>query len=318
MFRLQKYVDPDRNSFAPRMSPQRPSSLVWPLLITLALIWGSSFILMKRGLYADGVPMLSPWQLATVRLGVAWMALSPFLLRHHAYLRSHFWPLFGAGLLGNGIPAFLFATAQSRIDSSLSGMLNSLTPLMTLLAGLLLFGTRVRGIHVMGILLGLLGAAGLILVARDGGPLEVNAYALLPVLGTVCYGLSGNIVKRHLYSLPPIATAALALTFVGPVALLLAAGSGLDDTLTHVPGAGKALGFVVLLAVMSSALALVLWNMLLQHTSALRASSVTYLMPVVAIGWGLLDGEVIGLRELGMIALVLSGVYIVSIAERGR
>ncbi len=318
MFRLQKYVDPDRNSFAPRMSPQRPSSLVWPLLITLALIWGSSFILMKRGLYADGVPMLSPWQLATVRLGVAWLALSPFLLRHNAYLRSHFWPLLGAGLLGNGIPAFLFATAQSRIDSSLSGMLNSLTPLMTLLAGLLLFGTRVRGIHVMGILLGLLGAAGLILVARDGGPLEVNAYALLPVLGTVCYGLSGNIVKRHLYSLPPIATAALALTFVGPVALLLAAGSGLDDTLTHVPGAGKALGFVVLLAVMSSALALVLWNMLLQHTSALRASSVTYLMPVVAIGWGLLDGEVIGLRELGMIALVLSGVYIVSIAERGR
>jgi drug/metabolite transporter (DMT)-like permease len=300
------------------MSSQRPFSLVWPLLIVLALIWGSSFILMKRGLYAEGVPMLNPLQLATVRLSVAWLALSPFLLRHHAYLRSHFWALLGAGVLGNGIPAFLFATAQSRIDSSLSGMLNSLTPLMTLVAGVLLFGTRVRGVHVAGIGLGMVGAAGLILVARGGGPMEVNAYALLPVLGTVCYGLSGNIVKRHLYGLPPIATAALALTFVGPLSLLLAAGSGLDDTLAAVPGARRALGFVVLLAVMSSALALVLWNMLLQHTSALRASSVTYLMPVVAIGWGVLDGESIGLRELGMIALVLSGVYIVGIAERGR
>jgi drug/metabolite transporter (DMT)-like permease len=273
---------------------------------------------MKRGLYADGVPMLSPWQLAIVRLSVAWLVLLPFMLRHHAYLRSHFWALLGAGVLGNGIPAFLFATAQSRIDSSLSGMLNSLTPLMTLIAGVLLFGTRVRGIHMVGIGLGLVGAAGLILVARGGGPLDVNAYALLPVLGTVCYGLSGNIVKRHLYSLPPIATAALALTFVGPLSLVLVAGSGLDDTLASVPGSGRALGFVVLLAVMSSALALVLWNMLLQHTSALRASSVTYLMPVVAIGWGVLDGESIGLRELGMIALVLSGVYIVGIAERGR
>jgi drug/metabolite transporter (DMT)-like permease len=300
------------------MTPHRPSSLVWPLLLVLALIWGSSFILMKRGLFAEGVPMLSAWQLATVRLSVAWLALSPFLIRHHAYLRSHFWPLLGAGVLGNGIPAFLFATAQSRIDSSLSGMLNSLTPLMTLLAGVLLFGTRVRGIHVLGILLGLVGAAGLILAARGGGPLDMNAYALMPVLGTVCYGLSGNIVKRHLYGLPPIATAALALTFVGPVSLMLVAGSGLGDTLATVPGSGRALGFVVVLAVMSSALALVLWNMLLQHTSALRASSVTYLMPVVAIGWGVLDGELIGLRELGMIALVLSGVYIVGIAERGR
>lgn len=294
------------------------SSLVWPLLIVLALVWGSSFILMKRGLYLDGTAMLSPWQLATVRLSVAWLALSPFLIKHYAYLRKHALPLLGAGVLGNGIPAFLFATAQSRIDSSLSGMLNSLTPLMTLLAGVLLFGTRVRLIHVMGILLGLVGAAGLIASGRVDGPLTVSFYAALPVLGTICYGLSGNIVKRHLYGVPPIATAALALTFVGPISLVLAWDSGLPETLRTVPGAWNALGHVVVLAVMSSAVALVLWNVLLQRTSALRASSVTYLMPVVAIGWGLLDGETISGIQFGMIALVLSGVYIVSVAERGR
>jgi drug/metabolite transporter (DMT)-like permease len=220
--------------------------------------------------------------------------------------------------LGNGIPAFLFATAQSRIDSSLSGMLNSLTPLMTLLTGALLFSTRARGVHVFGILLGMAGAMGLVLSGRNEGPLTVSIYAALPVLGTLCYGLSGNIVKRHLYGVPPIATAALALTFVGPISLILAFNSGLPETLRTVPGAWSALGHVVLLAVMSSAVALVLWNVLLQRTSALRASSLTYLMPVVAIGWGLLDGESISTVQFGMIALVLSGVYIVSVAEKGR
>ena len=300
------------------MERERPTPLVWPLLIILALVWGSSFILMKRGLYEDGVPMLSAWQLATVRLSIAWLALSPFLLRHYGFLRTHALPLLGTGVLGNGIPAFLFATAQSRIDSSLSGMLNSLTPLMTLLTGVLFFATRARGIHLIGIVLGLVGAVGLIFSNRGEGPLTLSIYALMPVIATVCYGLSGNIVKRQLYGLPPIATAALALTFVGPVSIVLALSSGLPETLRTVPGAWKALGYVALLAVMSSAVALVLWNVLLQRTSALRASSVTYLMPVVAIGWGLLDGESIAFQQLAMIALVLSGVYIVSVAERAR
>ncbi len=291
---------------------------VWLLLLVLALIWGSSFILMKRGLYHEGVPVLTPWQLATARLAIAWLALSPVLFRHYRLLGKHALPLLGSGVLGNGIPAFLFATAQSRIDSSLSGMLNSLTPLMTLIAGGLLFGTRVRGIHLVGVVLGLAGAVGLIALQGGDGLPSWSMYAALPVVGTVCYGLSGNIVKRYLYSLPPMATSALALTFVGPVCIGLALGSGLPETLRTHPQGWSALGHVTVLAVMSSALALVLWNVLLQRTTALRASSVTYLMPVVAIGWGLLDGERIGMGQLGMIALVLSGVYIVSIAERDR
>jgi drug/metabolite transporter (DMT)-like permease len=182
----------------------------------------------------------------------------------------------------------------------------------------LFFATRARGIHLIGIVVGLVGAVGLIFSNRDDGPLTLSIYALMPVIATLCYGLSGNIVKRQLYSLPPIATAALALTFVGPVSIVLALTSGLPETLRTVPGAWKALGYVSVLAVMSSAVALVLWNVLLQRTSALRASSVTYLMPVVAIGWGLLDGESIAFQQLAMIALVLSGVYIVSVAERAR
>jgi drug/metabolite transporter (DMT)-like permease len=216
------------------------------------------------------------------------------------------------------VPAFLFATAQSRIDSSLSGMLNSLTPLMTLVAGVLLFRTRARAAHLIGIALGLAGAVGLIMVKRGDGLPAWSLYAMLPIAGTICYGLSGNIVKRYLYSLPPVATSALALTFVGPLCIALALGGGLVETLRTQPHAWKALGYVALLASMSSALALILWNVLLQRTSAVRASSVTYLMPVVAIGWGVLDGEHVGLPQLGLIALVLCGVYLVSVAERVR
>jgi drug/metabolite transporter (DMT)-like permease len=298
------------------MHNARPNALVWLLLLVLALIWGSSFILMKRGLFHEGEPVLTAYQLATSRLAIAWLALMPLMLRHMHLLRSHWKPLLGSAVFGNGLPAILFATAQTRIDSSLSGMLNGLTPLMTLLAGLLFFGLRFRGVHLLGVALGLVGAAGLILSRADDGLPTWTIHALLPVIGTVCYGLSGNIVKHYLYGLPPAAISALALTFVGPLCVGLAIHSGLPATLAEHPHAWRAMGHVALLAVLASALALVLWNVLLQHTTALWASSVTYLMPIVAIGWGVLDGERISLGQLVMIAVVLGGVYLVSVAER--
>ena len=299
------------------MKSERDGS-IWLLLTVLALIWGSSFILMKRGLYHEEVPVLTPWQMATARLAIAWLALSPLLFRYAALFPRHWKPLLGTGLLGNGIPALLFATAQTRIPSALSGMLNSLTPLMTLLTGALFFATPVRMVHVLGICIGLLGAMGLVLFGQADGLGGWSWYALLPVLGTLGYGFSGNIVKRHLHALPPMATAALALTWMGPLAIGLALGSGLPEKLRTDPNAWNALGHVAVLAVMSSAFALVLWNMLLQRTTAIRASMVTYLMPVVAIAWGLLDRESIGPIQLGMVALVLGAVWLVSAAERGR
>jgi drug/metabolite transporter (DMT)-like permease len=271
---------------------------------------------MKRGLFHEGRPVLTPFQLASARLAIAWLALSPLLLRHGPELRKHWLPLLGSGVLGNGIPAFLFATAQSRISSALSGMLNSLTPLFALLIGAALFGQRVRSIQLAGVLLGLAGAIGLIALGSSDGLPAWSVHAFLVVVATICYGMSANIVKQKLYMLPAAATAALALTFVGPIGLALVFASGLPATLAAHPHGWSALGHVALLATLSSALALVLWNVLLKRTSALWASSVTYLMPVVAIGWGLLDGEALGLGQLGMIALVLGGVYLVNRSER--
>lgn len=298
------------------MEQRGDERLKWALLLVLALIWGSSFILMKRGLFHEGEPVLTPFQLASARLAIAWLTLSPLLLRHATELRIHWRALLGSGLLGNGLPAFLFATAQTRVSSSLSGMLNSLTPLFALLIGVSLFGQRLRLVHLAGVLLGLAGAVGLIALGSDDGLPAWSTHALLPVVATVCYGASANIVKHRLYMLPAAATSALALTFVGPVALVLVFASGLPRTLAAHPHGWSALGHVALLATLSSALALVLWNVLLKRTSALWASSVTYLMPVVAIGWGVLDGERLGPMQVGMVAVILAGVYLVNVAER--
>lgn len=297
------------------MQPGTDRRTVWSLLFILALIWGSSFILMKRGLFHDGQPVLSPGQMASARLLIAWLALSPLLFKHFGLFRVHWLPLLGTGLLGNGIPAFLFAAAQTEISSSLSGMLNSLTPLFTLLVGVLIFRTRARSGQIIGILLGLIGAVGLMAFNPKTGAISWSLYAVLPVLGTVCYGFSANIVKQQLYMLPAAATAALALTFVGPIGAIGCLVTDLPGTLASDPHALRSLGFVAILAILSSALSLVLWNALLKRTTAVWASSVTYLMPVVAIGWGLLDKETISLAQIGMIAVVLSGVYLVNASE---
>ncbi|MBK7083481.1 MAG: DMT family transporter [Flavobacteriales bacterium] len=219
------------------MARQGPDRVAWGLLLLLALIWGSSFILMKRGLFHEGVPVLGPFQMASARLAIAWAALAPLLFRYAPLLRQHWLPLLATGVLGNGIPAFLFAAAQTHIDSALSGMLNSLTPLFTMLVGALFFGTRMRGWHIAGILVGLCGAVGLIAMKSADGLPTWSGYAVLPVLGTVCYGCSANIVKRHLYMLPSAATACLALSFVGPIGLAGAFGDGLPQTLDTQPHA---------------------------------------------------------------------------------
>lgn len=294
----------------------KPDTTKWLLLGILSLIWGSSFILMKRGLYQDGMPALSPLQLASARLFIAWLVLSPLLFKHAHLFRAHWKPLLGTAILGNGIPAFLFAVAQTSINSSLSGMLNSLTPLFTLLVGIALFGIRIRTINVVGILLGLAGAVGTIAYRHGDGLPSWTVHAVLPAIGALCYGFSGNIIKRWLYMLPAAATSVLAISIVGPLGLIGVLATGLPHTLATVPKAWPALGFTAILATFSTGISLILWNALIKRTSAVWASSVTYIMPIVAIGWGVFDGEILEPMQFLMIAVILGGVYLVNLGVR--
>lgn len=289
-----------------------PNRTKWLLLAVLSLIWGSSFILMKRGLFQDGAPALSPVQLASARLFIAWLVLLPLLFRHARHYVAHWKPLLGTALLGNGIPAFLFAFAQSRIDSSLAGMLNSLSPLFTLLVGVMVFSVRLKAANLIGVLLGLAGALGTIAFGRAEGPAAWSVYAILPIIGTICYGFSGNIVKHKLYMLPATAVAVLAISIVGPLGLAGILATGLPHTLATNPHAWHALGYVAILAIFGTGMSLILWNQLIKLTSAVWAASVTYIMPVVAIGWGVLDGEAVLPLQLLMVLVIFMGVYLVN------
>ena len=294
--------------------PAGTTPLAWGLLLTLALIWGTSFILMKKGLL-----VFSALELGAARVSVAALLLLPSALRQvRGVERSRFKWLALSGVVGTLIPAFLFAYAETRLASGLAGVLNALTAVFTLLVGALFFGQRLTGPRVLGIALGLVGTLVLMRLGGSGGAGATlgaagNAwYGLYIVAATLGYGFSVNVIKKHLTGLAPLTmTAVMLLLIGGPALAFLLLGTGFLHKLAAVPGAWTAFGYVALLAALSTALAMVLFNRLIQQSTALFAASSTYLIPIVALGWGVLDGEAFNLwHGVGMV-IILLGVLIV-------
>lgn len=269
---------------------------------------------MKRGMFtASGEAIYSPTEVAAMRLVIAWLALLPLTIKAHRELwGEHKWALLVVGVFGNGLPAFLFTAAQSRIDSALAGMLNALVPLFTLLLGVLFFKAKVRGAPIVGVIIGLIGACALMLAASNGKPSGELLFAGLVVLATLSYAISVNTVRRFLGSVHPVKIVALALTYVGIPASVYVLFTDAPQTLMEHPSGFAALGYITLLAVFGTTLSLIFFNRLVAGTSAVYASTVTYLIPIVAILWGLADGELVSWMEIGCIGVVLSGVYLVT------
>ncbi len=299
----------------PTTAPKEPVSalLPWLLVLGLVLMWGTSFILIKRGL-----AVYRPLELGALRIVLAALALAPFAARGVRLVPRARWPwLLTAGLLGNFLPAILFAWAETRLASGLAGILNSLTGLFTLLAGAALFGQRLTGARIAGVLTGMAGTA-VLLSSGPGGlgrvaPADVP-YGLLIVLATAMYGLNLNLIRYRLNGIPPLEMAALALLFVaGPAAVVLGFSGTVGRTL--VPGAGLAFGAVAVLAVGSTALGLVMYNWLIQLRGTVFATTTTYLMPVVSLLWGVLDGERIYAGHYVGLGVILAGVALVSRAK---
>ena len=214
------------------------------------------------------------------------------------------------GFIGNAIPAMLFTKAQTRIDSSLAGMLNSLTPMFTLFVGLLFYKSKILLINIAGILLGLISAIGLVnngqnILSGD------NSYAIFIVVATIFYGISANEIKFKLPGMSGIAIAALSFFFIGPFAgiyLLFTDFSGATNSGLFLPG----LGYIAILAIFGSFFAVMLFNTLIKHTSAIFASSVTYTIPLIAIMWGVVDGEQFTFNHLLWFTVILVGIYLVN------
>jgi drug/metabolite transporter (DMT)-like permease len=281
----------------------------WLILISLALIWGSSFILMKRGL-----DVFSSDEVAALRIFIAFLFLSPLLIKHFKKeLIKHWKGFLGMGVLGNFIPAFLFTKAETGISSSLTGMLNSLTPLFTLLLGVLLFKTKTKLINAIGIFIGFIGAIALLMVGKSDDTNNNLLFGIYVVLATVCYALSVNIIKKELGGVNSITATVWAMLFIGPLAGVYL--FGFTDFVADVKYnelAYESLGYVSVLAILGTAISVIIFNVLIKNTNALFASSVTYLIPIVAMIWGMLDGEIVLPIHFICIGIILLGVFLVN------
>lgn len=282
----------------------------------LALIWGSSFILIKRGLYNfEGESVFTGYQVGFLRISFAATVLLPFALRAYKKVKKKEWlPLIVAGCIGNGLPALLFAIAQTKINSALAGVLNSLTPFFTLLLGLLFFGISVGYRKYLGVALGLLGAVGLILSQSNFqfDISDVGGYSLLVIGACLCYATSVNIIKTYLQNLRPVEITAISFSFMVIPFLVGSYLTGVPEILNTVEGAWFSLACIALLGILGTAIAVVLFNYVIKETSALTASSVTYLIPIVAVLWGILDGESFKSLDLLFSIVIISGVYLVN------
>lgn len=226
--------------------------------------------------------------------------------------KKSFLPILSVGLLGNFIPAFLFTRAQMGLSSSITGMLNSLTPLFTLVLGVLLFKNKTRWVNVVGIIIGFAGACGLLWGGKNFNSGGNWNFGLLVTLATICYGLSVNIIKNYLQEIKSFQVVSLAFLFVGPPAGIFLFSTDITHRLTTVNGAWGNLGYILILAVVGTGLSVILFNELIKMTNALFASSVTYLIPVVAMLWGKIDGEDILLSHILSILLIFAGIYLVN------
>jgi len=287
------------------------------ILLLLGFVWGSSFILIKMGLFArDGSALFPPTQLAALRMAIAGITLLPISLRNFKKLTSEQWKWVSlVGIVGSFIPALLFAVAQTQMPSAFAGMLNALTPLWTLMIAIAVFGVPFHRGQLLGLGFGLVGTVGLIWNPAASFEAAWGPGALL-ILATICYGTSVNVTREKLQSLkgPVIASCSLALVAM-PASVWFITGDIPALIASHPDGTRGLLAIVVLSAV-GTAGALVLFNQVIAWTSSVFAASVTYIIPVFAAFWGWMDGEPLQAHHILAGALILLGVWVTHRAGR--
>ncbi len=277
------------------------------ILLILAFVWGSSFILMKIGLKS-----FTNDQAAGIRMLLASLVLLPYSIKNLKHLKKKdVKSLLIAGFIGSFIPAFLFTKAQTQIDSSLAGMLNSMTPVFTLLVGMLFHRTKFQLLQVLGLIMGLLGAIGLIASGNGMNLGSFNSYALYIVLATCFYAININEIKARLSHLSGMQITSLAFFFTGPAALIYLLTTDFAPVIAN-PSWPIHLLALAGLGIIGTALAMLLMNSLIRHASAVYASSVTYIIPIFAIMWGIIDDEKITILHLGCMLFILLGVYFIN------
>jgi len=280
----------------------------WTYLISLSLIWGTSFILIKKALIG-----LTPTQLGSLRIIFSSIIIFIFAWNTLKLISKKEWKwIIISAFLGSFFPAFLFAFAETEIDSSIASILNSLVPLNTVIIGAIVFKIASSKKQIIGVVVGLIGTYLLI----DGGiqlnPDQNYLYAGLVILCSFLYGFNVNIIKKYLNDIPAVTIAAGHFSVIFIPAIIIFYFSGFNADQMYDPITLKSIGYVLILSAFGTALAKVLFNKLVQISTAVFASSVTYSLLIVSLFWGILDGELFSFNQLMATALIVLGVLLSS------
>ncbi|WP_205509451.1 DMT family transporter [Longitalea arenae] len=294
------------------MSDYRGAFINAIIFTGLCIIWGSSFILIK-----EGIANLSPYQVATIRILSAGLVLLPVAVREWKHIPTNkLGYVFLSGLLGSFFPAYLFCLAETKIDSSLAGFLNSLTPVFTIFIGLLFFGQVFQLHKLAGVLIAISGML-VLLFAKGNVSMQFLSYASFALVATILYGLNINLVGRHLHETPSLAVVAVSFALLLLPCIIILWVTGYFSLPLGEKQVLFSSGASAVLGIMGTAVATILFYMLIKRSGGLFASMVTYGIPFIALTWGLLDGETInGWQVLGLI-IILVGVYVTT-RKKGR
>ena len=280
-------------------------NLKWIYLIVLSLVWGSSYILIKKALIG-----LSPLQVGSLRTIISTVLL---LLIGFSSLKSipkDKWKWILITGLVSFIPPFLFAYAQTEIDSALAAILNSLTPLATLIIGVGFYRFKIDKKQISGVIIGLIGSVLLMYQGSVINPDQNLLYVFFIIFASILYAVQVNLLKVHLQNVSAVAITVGNFIFIFPLAVVIFFISDYKQIDINNEDVKVALFCLLILSIVGTVFAKILFNKFVQIASPVFASSVTYTLPIVALFWGLLDGEVFTLNQLFATVIILTGVYL--------
>ncbi|WP_121665868.1 DMT family transporter [Mesonia aquimarina] len=291
----------------------KQSQLKWVYLVCLALVWGSSFILIKKGLVG-----LTPIQLGALRTFLAGLFLISIGSRSVRKVKKHQWKWVAiSGCLGSFFPAFLFAFAETQIDSAIVSILNSTVPILALIVGMLFFKISSNSNQALGVIVGLIGSVGLILAGASINENQNYWFALLPLAATTMYAFNVHIIKRYLQEIPVLGlTTGSFIVLLIPSLIVLYLSGFFDWDYLQQDATQISIGFIAILAVVGTGIAKILFNRMVQISTPVFSTSVTYLIPVVALSWGILDGELFNWLQALSGLVILLGVYFANKKKR--
>ncbi|MBK8521882.1 MAG: DMT family transporter [Chitinophagaceae bacterium] len=280
--------------------------LNWFIFILLSIIWGSSFIMMKEGLLH-----LSAFQVASLRIIFSGMVLLPAAIKHYKSIpKNKMLIIFLSGFLGSLFPAYLFCVAELGIDGALAGTLNSLTPIFVIITGALFFSSKTPANKIFGICIAFAGSILLLLTKGNMQESQNLMYVSYVVLATIFYGFNVNMVHKYLKDIGSIQIASVALTLNAIPAFIVLYFTGYFNLPLSDSGILYSTGHAALLGILGTALASIIFYVLIKRAGAVFSSMVTYGIPIVANFWGIIYGEEVGLKQFGCLALILLGVYL--------